>query len=68
MQKETDNPPQTAQQVQIVLEDGRTLAYWGEAQITDDESIKVLDIRFTEPISLSEDTKVEKVTDDSEEE
>ncbi len=62
-----ENPPQTVQQVQIVLEDGRTLLYWGEGQITTEDNIKVLDIRFTEPVDLTQDPKVEKLTDDEEE-
>tara|TARA_Y100000034_G_C6899011_1_gene415135 strand:+ start:214 stop:375 length:162 start_codon:yes stop_codon:yes gene_type:complete len=53
--------------VQIVLEDGRTLLYWGEGQITTEDNIKVLDIRFTEPVDLTQDPKVEKLTDDEEE-
>jgi len=51
---EFKNEIEELQQLFVDLSDGRTLVYVGPAQIRVGDSIKVVDVRVSEPVSLDE--------------
>ena len=64
--------PNEVQQVQIVLESGEELIYFGEAQVELGDTISVVDINFSKPMPIVQGwelgTATREAEDDEDEE
>tara|TARA_Y100000034_G_C6611319_1_gene266232 strand:- start:328 stop:528 length:201 start_codon:yes stop_codon:yes gene_type:complete len=62
-----NDPTQEMQQVQLTLEGGKTLVYFGPAQVFTGDKLKVVDLQFTNPMSMKDIMALDPDVDNEEE-